>query len=122
MLKSPALTIALITLTALVTGCARGEPSAPSWEPSQALTAGTPAASPTTAVPAPPTSSPTLAAATGEGVIAFVSTRDGNGEIYVRKAPTTMLTLGRMRRPLTSARDGAELRRTRGCSGCWPCS
>ena len=45
----------------------------------------TAAPTPTT-VPPTPTASPPVVSSSGEGLIAFVSTRDGNGEIYVMNA------------------------------------
>lgn len=80
-----------IVLT-LLAGCGGAEPTgtpAPvltpaSAAPSQVLETGTPSAA--TPTVAPPTGTPLPATSGGEGLIAFVSTRDGNGEIYVMNA------------------------------------
>jgi formylglycine-generating enzyme required for sulfatase activity/Tol biopolymer transport system component len=95
-------TIILITLIILVSAC--GPAATPVPAPTNTPVAPTHAASPIslpptatpttptstpvspTAVPATPTAAPPAAAGSGEGLIAFVSTRDGNGEIYVMNA------------------------------------
>jgi dipeptidyl aminopeptidase/acylaminoacyl peptidase len=85
-LKRHAAALILATLITLVSGCGSDEPSGPSSALTPALPTRTLVPSPTTSVPAPPTASSPVAARSAEGLIAFVSTRDGNGEIYVMNA------------------------------------
>ncbi len=86
MLKRHAATLILVTLITLVSGCGSGEPSGSALATTPTPPTSTPVPSPTTAGPAAPTAPPPVAARSAEGLIAFVSTRDGNGEIYVMNA------------------------------------
>jgi Tol biopolymer transport system component len=97
MSKPLAKTIILIALITLVAGCGPGEPSAmpvpPAYTASSVPLPPTATPAPQTSTPLSPTEVPATAAATApaaagssEGLIAFVSTRAGNGEIYVMNA------------------------------------
>jgi formylglycine-generating enzyme required for sulfatase activity len=97
MLRQCARMIIWIVLVALAAGCGKAEPTAMPVLPTPTASSVSlpPAATPTTptstplsppAVPATPTAASPASAGSSEGLIAFVSTRDGNGEIYVMNA------------------------------------